>query len=168
MWQLHGRKASFEVVLSDWNSEYPSLEALIEDARMRGLLEAWPNNENKLEDGRPASIYIRLKPTTMEQLRNEPKKVHRQVIFDGEKFDLRSGINQELTFADIEDLAKVSIPCWVNNIKNDPDPGVRRASQRMLQRAIHLRGEELRRSYPEVVEAVRKALLVTWKPTQSE
>jgi hypothetical protein len=65
----------------------------------------------------------------VEELRNEPQKVHRQVIVDGEKFDLRSGINQELTLAGIEDLAKVSIPCWMNNIENEP--GVRQASQRM-------------------------------------
>jgi len=140
----------------------------IEDARTKGLLEAWPNHEMTMEDGGPGSITIRLKPETLEGLANEARKVHRQVTLDGEKFDLRSGINQELTLTGIEDLAEISIPCWISNIRNDLDPSVRRASQRMLQRAVHLRGEELRNHYPQVVEEVRKALLVTWKPTQSE
>jgi len=100
---------------------------------------------------------IQWKPSFIRWYKDQKKEVHRQATIEGKKIDLRNGVNQEILTARINDLAEITVPCWIRNL-DDPEPRVRHASQTRLQKVAMLRGEELETAYPQVWSEIKRVL----------
>ena len=163
IWEYYGRKAECELRSDDWQN-YSDLVDLLQKADP-AVVEAWPNNDLRDENGQPAITFVRIKPNGLKLLKEQPQRVHRQVTINGEKPDIRNDVNHEILLSRIRDLAEVTIPSWIKNCKHDPNPKVRHASQLRLQKAVMLRGNDLETNYPQVWKDVKEALLADADPS---
>ncbi len=167
VWQHYGRKAEFDVHLSDWSAE-EDLMQLLKDAKAANKLEAWPNRDVCDENGNPMLVTVRLRPSTVDALRQETRQpLRRQVTIEGKEIDLRNGANHEILGARIEDLASVT-KSYLSNLRNDPEPKVRRASQIRLHKVLLLRGGDFERHFPELRHEIEAAIAAPWKPIQEK
>jgi hypothetical protein len=129
------------MVRGDW----PNYEELVKQFHNTDpkMVEAWPNQEYGTDEhGQPNALSVIVKPLGLQQLKEEPQEVRRQVTIDGTRVDLRNRSNFDLVNTGIEQVEVVA-QSYLTQLRNKPIKKVRRACKCQLQRIMLLRGPEL-------------------------
>ena len=139
--EYYGRKKEFDVKIDDWGAaDYAEFVKLAEANPT--IVEVFPNKQVTDENGQPAITGIKVKPPGVGMLREQPRKVHRQVTINNEKVDLRSERALMILTPPIENLELVA-RVWLRQLESETEPRVLRRIRMDLLRLLAWRGKEL-------------------------
>jgi len=159
VWQHYGQKTCFELTVAKWISGCPNLMELIEIDKRKHRINAFPCKQygDLDSEGTPNVVSVEILPATLTEFKSEVQRgLGRQTTVDGKSYDLRNGTNQNIWTARTKDLA-ATCECWIRNL-SDPYPRKRNASERCLQTAISLRGEDLETDFPDLYQQIRQIM----------
>jgi len=139
LWRLHGCKSNFEVfrrdcVGVDWAKMIQWLKTLpIVDAHPSAYLDS---------EELPVSCTIRVKPYTMQQLKEGKEAPRRQITIGQTRVDLRNRANYDLVVAKVPDLETV-VGSYITQLQSGPTKRQKRAILCQLLRVLLVRGCDL-------------------------
>jgi hypothetical protein len=140
--QVTHKRDWIEIPKSEWEETRADLDQVLDLAQKLGIVEvirpASPDAEN---------IVVHVKPR-FYQLRDEVcetvtrRRIHREVIIDGEKIDVRSPTNYTICVA-LPEALEAEIRSLVFNMLQAPDRKVRYGSEMRLRKILLLRYRDI-------------------------
>jgi hypothetical protein len=139
--QVTRKRDWIEIPKSEWQDLRANLDQLLDSAQELGIVEVIrvpsPEGENIIVHVKPK--FYQLKDEVYETI---TRRVHREVIIDGEKIDVRSPTNYTICVAPAEAL-EAEIRGLVFNLLHAPEKKVRYGSEMRLRKILLLRYRDI-------------------------